>query len=88
MTIDRWQQISALYHGALTRPRDERSAYLHEACAGDESLKREVEALLAADGEAALVDTPALEAAARSKGYQKRGGEHRRHSRKPRWLRR
>src|SRR4029453_3550551 len=66
MTTDRWQQISALYHEALARPRDERPAYLRDACGGDESLHGEVEALLAADGEAALVDTPALEAAARA----------------------
>ena len=66
MPTDRWQQISALYHEALARPRDERPAYVRDACAGDDSLKSEVEALLAVDREAALVDTPALEAAARA----------------------
>ncbi len=66
MKTDRWQQISALYHAVLARPGDERHAYLQEACAGDEPLQREVEALLAHDAGEALVDTPALAAAAQA----------------------
>jgi eukaryotic-like serine/threonine-protein kinase len=66
MTTDRWHRISSLYHAALARPRDERPAYLRDVCAGDESLQGEIESLLAADGEVAIVDTPALEGAARA----------------------
>jgi eukaryotic-like serine/threonine-protein kinase len=66
MKTDRWQKISALYHAVLARPGDERHAYLQEACAGDEPLQREVEALLAHDAGEALVDTPALAAAAQA----------------------
>src|SRR5262249_13689549 len=60
------QRISALYHEALARPLDERHGYLRDACAGDETLESEVAALLAAGSEAALIDTPALEATARA----------------------
>ena len=42
----RWQQIERLYHAALARPAADRASFLVEACAGDESLRREVEELL------------------------------------------
>ena len=35
-----------LFHAALARPPSERPALLTDACAGDESLRRRVEALL------------------------------------------
>src|SRR5262249_18322786 len=63
---DRWRRISALYYEALAKSSDARRPYLREACAGDESLQREVEALLAHDGGDAVVDTPALAAAAQA----------------------
>src|SRR5258707_2783733 len=47
MTLDRWRQISQLYHAALNRDGDDRGAFLTEACGGDEPLRREVESLLA-----------------------------------------
>ena len=46
MTPERWKQISLIYDGALTRAVGERVAFLTEACAGDASLQREVQALL------------------------------------------
>ncbi|MDT8341052.1 MAG: serine/threonine-protein kinase [Longimicrobiales bacterium] len=48
---DRWARVEALFSGALERPAGERDAFLREACAGDEALRREVESLLAAAGE-------------------------------------
>ena len=39
---DRWATVERLYHAALTRPIEERAAYVAEACAGDEELRREV----------------------------------------------
>jgi serine/threonine protein kinase len=45
---DRWREIENLYHAAREREPDERRAYLETACA-DESLRREVESLLAND---------------------------------------
>ena len=47
MTPERWQQIQELYHAALKREPSQRAAFLKEACAGDEALRREVESLLA-----------------------------------------
>src|SRR5215510_16545182 len=54
MTPDkqRWRQVESLYHAALEREPLARAAYLMEACAGDEGLRREVEELLGYDGAA------------------------------------
>ena len=49
MTPDRWRAIDAILKGALEREPSERAAFLGSACAGDASLLREVESLLAAD---------------------------------------
>src|SRR5262245_33281636 len=46
MTPERWKQISLIYEGALMRAASDRAAFLAEACAGDASLQREVQALL------------------------------------------
>ena len=46
MTPDRWKQISQIYEDARTRRASEREVYLKEACAGDASLQRDVQALL------------------------------------------
>jgi serine/threonine protein kinase len=46
MDAERWQQIERLYHAARARPAAERAAFLVEACAGDEALRREVAGLL------------------------------------------
>jgi eukaryotic-like serine/threonine-protein kinase len=65
MTPDRWRKIEDLYHSALEREESERIAFLNEACAGDEALRREVESLLACEGEPAqLLEKLALEVAA------------------------
>jgi serine/threonine protein kinase len=53
----RWGTIERLYHGALARSVNERAAFLAEACAGDEQLRREVESLLAQDASADAVLT-------------------------------
>jgi serine/threonine protein kinase/tetratricopeptide (TPR) repeat protein len=49
---DRWQRVKDVMGGALQRPPESRVAYLREACAGDEGLRREVESLLAASSDA------------------------------------
>ncbi len=60
MRPDRWQQIDALFHAAAERAPHEREAFLDEACAGNDSLRREVESLLAADSAAEGVATAKL----------------------------
>ena len=51
MTPARLQNIEELFASAVARSAEKRDAFLEEACAGDASLRREVEALLAADSE-------------------------------------
>ncbi len=53
MTPERWEQVGQLYQAALELGPGERSAFLRQACGEDETLRREVESLLAADEEAA-----------------------------------
>ena len=49
MNAERLRQIEELYHSARERGPGERSAFLAEACRGDEELRRKVELLLAQD---------------------------------------
>src|SRR3989475_12919510 len=59
---DRWRHVERLYHDALARDEDERAAFLREACAGDETLRHEVESLLAYASDAQkFMDAPAIE---------------------------
>src|SRR5215831_8410446 len=46
MTPERWKRIETLYHAANALSPDERGALLATACPDDDSLRREVEALL------------------------------------------
>src|ERR1700761_70938 len=48
MPPDLYQQVRQLFDLALERPPEERSSFLHKACAGDAVLLREVEQLLRA----------------------------------------
>jgi len=60
MTSDRWQQVSKLYRDALARDASARGAFVREACAGDEALRREVEWLLNQGASAeGFLDNPA-----------------------------
>ncbi len=44
----RWLRLKNIFHAALPLGEEERGAFLEEACAGDEGLRREAESLLAA----------------------------------------
>ena len=55
----RWQRISDLFAQALERPRDSRTAFVHQRAAGDEQLEAEVRALLDAHERAAFLEVPA-----------------------------
>src|SRR5437773_6143304 len=64
MKPERWQQINDLFQSAAERPPQERTAFLEEACHGDERLRREVESLIACDERAEnFIESPALEVA-------------------------
>jgi len=63
MEAERWQQIDTLFQAALARPESERAAFLSQACAGDEALRREVESLLIyAEKTEKVMERPAWEA--------------------------
>ena len=59
-TPERWARIERLYHEALARGAHERGPFLAHACTGDDALRCEVESLLAHDGGAAFLSTPAV----------------------------
>lgn len=62
---ERQELIKQIYGDALERGAGEREAFLGEACAGDEELRREVEALLGYETQAVnFIETPALRLAA------------------------
>ena len=52
MGSERWQQITAIFHAALASDAARRTAVVVEACGGDEELRAEVEALVAAHHDA------------------------------------
>jgi serine/threonine-protein kinase len=59
-----WAKIDAIFHAALERPQEQRSAFLEQTCGGDRDLLREVEQLLVQDeNSTAIVDTPAAQQA-------------------------
>ena len=51
MSDNRWQRIEDIFHRALELPPEARSAFLNEVCATDQSLRQEVESLLAHESE-------------------------------------
>ena len=67
MTGERWQRIETLYHAARARMEQrERAAFLDDACAGDQELRRDVESLLANEERTpGFLSQPALQVAAR-----------------------
>ncbi|HEV2248165.1 MAG TPA: serine/threonine-protein kinase, partial [Terriglobia bacterium] len=64
---ERWQEIERIYHAALEREKSARAAFVAKACAGDETLRREVEFLLSQDEQAgSFLESPAIEVMAES----------------------
>jgi tetratricopeptide (TPR) repeat protein len=61
VTPERWRRVEAVFERVLELPADDRAAALDRDCAGDEELRREVEALLAAHaGAGSFLDSPSL----------------------------
>src|SRR5881392_1686164 len=42
----RWGRITDIYHATIARPSEERASFLCEECHGDESLRKQVEAMV------------------------------------------
>jgi serine/threonine-protein kinase len=63
MTPERWKQIERLYDSSLKQESTQRTAFLADACAGDEELRLEVESLLAFEPRAgSFIESPPAEA--------------------------
>ena len=61
MDAERWQKIERVFHAALQAEPDQRVGILSNLCAGDESLRHEVESLLAHHENAgSFIETPAF----------------------------
>jgi serine/threonine-protein kinase len=64
MTPERWEKIDRLFHAALEREPAERPGLLARECAGDATLRREVEKLLASYVQAGdFIEAPASDVA-------------------------
>jgi eukaryotic-like serine/threonine-protein kinase len=65
MQPDRWQQIDRVFHLALAQEPNRRATFITQECAGDDSLRSEVEALIASHEQAqSFIETPASDLAA------------------------
>jgi eukaryotic-like serine/threonine-protein kinase len=61
---DRWSATERIFHAALERPTAARAAFLAEACAGDDELRRDVQSLLDQMSSTDFLEQPALQIAA------------------------
>jgi serine/threonine protein kinase/Tol biopolymer transport system component len=72
MNPDRWQQIDKLFHAALACEPTGRSDFLTQQCAGDDTLRHEVESLLSSLEQADdFIEKPAGDVAAELLGTHK-----------------
>jgi eukaryotic-like serine/threonine-protein kinase len=78
MDAARWREIEDIYHSALSRPPEDRPAFLREVCGGDSELQQRVASLLDADDQAGdFLELPALEDAATERAPQIQIGSYR-----------
>lgn len=69
MTPEQWQKVKEVFEAALECELSERSAFLGQACAENESVRGEVESLLRSYGhETDFMETPAAAQAPRLRG--------------------
>ena len=74
MTPERRKQINRIFEAAVERPPSERPAYLDGACAGDPSLREEVESLIARRSESEAAESGVPGAAEEGAGRAVAGG--------------
>ena len=60
MEAARWARITNIYHAAIARPPVERASFLGEECDGDESLRKQVEAVVRSHELSAFAVAPEL----------------------------
>ena len=64
---ERWHEVARLYEAALERHGEDRTAFLEDACAGDDALRKEVQSLLNCDVETEqFMAVPAVQVLANS----------------------
>jgi hypothetical protein len=65
--MERWATVKRIHQAALERDAGQRAVFLDAACGEDETLRCEVESLLAYEGAAeSFMESPAVEATARA----------------------
>jgi hypothetical protein len=71
MKPERWQQVKVLLQSALEREPVDRAAFLTQACAHDESLRKDVECFLSSYERAGgFIESPAFKVMAESLSNQ------------------
>nr|MDQ5838442.1 serine/threonine protein kinase [Acidobacteriota bacterium] len=61
MSPERWKQIEEVFQSALDLPQAERRGFIASACAGDDTLREQVEALVAQSEQAGdFIEAPAV----------------------------
>jgi eukaryotic-like serine/threonine-protein kinase len=61
MEPGRWAQITDIYHATIARPPEERVSFVGQQCHGDESLRRQVEAMVKSHERSGdFIETPAF----------------------------
>jgi eukaryotic-like serine/threonine-protein kinase len=61
MEPGRWAQITDIYHATIARPPEERVSFVGQQCHGDESLRRQVEAMVKSHERSDdFIETPAF----------------------------
>src|SRR5918998_724904 len=64
MQAERWRTCTEIFHAALERPPNERSAFIEQSCGTDAALRKQVETLLKYHDEAGdFISSPAVAAA-------------------------
>jgi hypothetical protein len=62
MKPERWKKIEQIYNSAIELDVNHREAFLEQACAGDESIRKEVQKLLELNTDAEkFIESPAIE---------------------------
>jgi len=64
MSPERWQRVKVLFRSALVYKGEDRAAFLDQVCSGDDSLRQEIESLLASFEKSGSSIAPVAEAAA------------------------
>jgi serine/threonine protein kinase len=72
MPDERWARLKTLFHQALEVPADRRAAFVSDACADDDPLRLQLDAMLASvDTSATFLETPAADLLSRSAPLEK-----------------